>query len=191
MLNTRTNRPLQSMTRGVLVVETDGVMVRYRDRHLDGALVEGDWHEVKLGLAGGGQARHLRQARRGALDVVAWHPWDGTPAELRPVVVLGDGAKWIWEHVATLFGGERTEIVDWYHASEHIWTLAKALHGEDTPETKAWAKTALDHLWQSGPKPVLARFDAAQPTTAATALILKRERGYFSSLAGQSVARRS
>jgi hypothetical protein len=38
---------------GMLVVETDGVMVRYRDRHLDGALVEGDWHEVKLGLVGG------------------------------------------------------------------------------------------------------------------------------------------
>jgi hypothetical protein len=31
--------------RGGLVVETDGVMVHYRDRHLDGALVEGDWHE--------------------------------------------------------------------------------------------------------------------------------------------------
>jgi hypothetical protein len=46
---------------GVLVVETDRVMVRYRDRHLDGAVVEGDWHEVKLGLAGGWQARHLRQ----------------------------------------------------------------------------------------------------------------------------------
>src|SRR5438105_53074 len=86
--------------------------------------------------------------RRGALDVVQWHPWDGTPAELRPVVVIGDGAKWSWDQVATLFGDERTEIVDWYHASEHLWTAAKALHGEDTPETKAWAPTALDHLWQ-------------------------------------------
>jgi len=38
---------------GMLVIETDGVMVRYRDRHLDGAPVEGDWHEVKVGLAGG------------------------------------------------------------------------------------------------------------------------------------------
>src|SRR5438105_793718 len=34
------------------VVETDGVMVRYRDRHLDGTLIEGDWHEIKLGLVG-------------------------------------------------------------------------------------------------------------------------------------------
>jgi hypothetical protein len=132
---------------GVMVIETDGVMVRYRDRRLDGTLVDRDWHEVKVGLAGGWLDGHLRTpsyvaarepalafarrlgteaARRGALDVVKWHPWDGTPAELRSVVVLGDGAKWIWEHVATLFGEERTEIVDWYHASEHIWTVAKA-----------------------------------------------------------------
>ena len=76
--------------------------------------------------------------------MVKWHPWGGTPADLRPVVVLGDGARWIWEHVATLFGSERTEIVDWFHASEHLWTAAKALHGEDT------------------------------------AVVFKRERGYFS-----------
>lgn len=187
---------------GELVVETDGVMVRYRDRHLDGGVVEGDWHEVKLGVVGGWRDGHLLQpsyvaarevapafarrlgaeaARRGALDVVTWHPWDGRPAELRPVVVLGDGAKWIWQHVATLFGSERTEIVDWYHASEHIWTSAKALYGEDTPATKTWATTALTHLWQHGPKPVLDWFDATQPSTSVAAAILKRERGYFTS----------
>jgi hypothetical protein len=191
---------------GMLVVETDGVMVRYRDRHLDGAVVKGDWHEVKVGLAGGWQQGHLRQpsyvaarepavactrrlgaeaARRGALDVVTWHPWDGTPAELRPVVVLGDGAKWIWEHVATLFGEERTEIVDWYHASEHIWTAAKAVHGEDTPETKAWAKTALDHLWQTGPKPVVEWLDATRPASTEAAAIVQRERGYFTTNAAR------
>jgi hypothetical protein len=89
---------------GVLLVETDGVMVRYRDRHLDGARIESDWHEVKLGLVGGWQHGHLQHpshvaardpasafarrlgaeaARRGALDVTEWHPWDGTPAQLR------------------------------------------------------------------------------------------------------------
>ncbi len=99
--------------------------------------------------------------------------------------MLGDGAKWIWEHVATLFGNERTEIVDWYHASEHIWTVAKELHGEDTPETKAWARTALDHLWRGGPKPLLQWFDATQPTSTAATTVLKRERGYFSANSGR------
>jgi hypothetical protein len=191
---------------GMLVVETDGVMVRYRDRHLDGALVEGDWHEVRLGVVGGWQQRGLKQpsyvaarepavafarrlgteaARRGALDVVRWHAWDGTPAELRPVVVVGDGAKWIWEHVATLFGTERTEVVDWYHASQHVWTVAKALHGEDTPQTRAWVKTALDHLWTAGPKPLLGWFDATQPGGVSAAALLKRERAYFSTNAAR------
>jgi hypothetical protein len=186
---------------GELVVETDGVMVRYRDRQLDGAVVDSDWHEVRLGVVGGWQEHRLTQssyvaarepavafarrlgaeaARRGALDVVRWHPWDGTPAELRPVVVLGDGAHWIWEYVATLFGSERTEIVDWYHASEHVWTLAKALHGEDTPATKLWATTGLAHLWQGGSKQLLAWLEATQPDTASAATTLKRERGYFS-----------
>jgi hypothetical protein len=186
---------------GMLVVETDGVMVRYRDRHLDGTLVEGDWHEVKLGVVGGWQHGQLQQAsyvaarepaptfaprlgaeaaRRGALDVVTWHPWDGTPADLRPVVVLGDGARWIWEHVATLFGNERIEIVDWFHATEHLWTAAKALHGEDTPATKAWATTGLSHLWTGGAPPALEWFDAIQPGTADAATVFKRERGYFS-----------
>jgi hypothetical protein len=157
---------------GQLVVETDGVMVRYCDRHLDGGLLEGDWHEVKLGVVGGWQHGRLQQpsyvaareaasgfarrlgaeaARRGALDVVRWHPWDGTPADLRAVVVLGDGARWIWEHVATLFGNERTEIVDWYHATEHVWSAARALYGDATPETQAWARTALDHLGSVDP----------------------------------------
>jgi hypothetical protein len=191
---------------GLLVVETDGVMVRYRDRHLDGTLIEGDWHEVNVGVAGGWQQRHLGQpsyvaarepavafarrvgaeaARRGALDVVNWHPSDGTPAELRPVVVLGDGAKWIWDQVAALFGDERIEIVDWYHASEHLWTAAKALHGDDTPETKAWAATALDHLWQAGPKPVLEWFDASPPGSTAAGEVMKRERGYFTTNAAR------
>ena len=185
---------------GVLVIETDGVMVRYRDRHLDGTVVEGDWHEVKLGLAGGWQEGHLRApsyvaaresantfarrlgteaARRGALDVVAWHPWDATPAQLRPVVVLGDGAKWIWDQIGPLFGPERTEIVDWYHATEHVWTTAKALHGEATPETTAWAHAALDRLWDHSPAQVLAWFDAARPASSEATKVLQRERGYF------------
>src|SRR5438270_7607891 len=90
-----------------------------------------------------------------------------------------------WEHIATLFGCERIEIVDWYHASEHVWTAAKALYGDAAPQTEAWARTGLDRLWQHGPKPLLVWLDAAQPHTAAAMLALKRERGYFSSNAAR------
>ena len=77
----------------MLVVEADGVLVRYRDRGPDGS----PWHEVKLGVVGGWLgtrpdahlqapsyvaarekaapfARRLgaEAARRGSLDVVGW-----------------------------------------------------------------------------------------------------------------------
>ncbi len=61
----------------------------------------------------------------------------------------------------------------------------KALYGDDTPETKTWARTTPDRLWQSGPKPVLDWFDATQPGTTTAAAVLKRERGYFSSNAAR------
>jgi hypothetical protein len=88
---------------------------------------------------------------------------DGTPAELLPVVVLADGARWTWEHMAALFGDERTDVVDWSHATRHIPTAAEVGHGDDAPETQAWARAALDHLWHTGVKAVVEWFDAARP----------------------------
>jgi len=91
-------------------------------------------------------------ARRGSLDVVDLRgraaDGGGHEAILRPVVVLGDGAKWIWEEVAASFGSERTEIVDWWHGAEHLWDLSKALHGESLSETAAWAAHAKHVLWR-------------------------------------------
>jgi hypothetical protein len=65
----------------------------------------------------------------------------GREAILRPVVVLGDGGKWNWDEVASSFGGERTETVDWWHSAEHLWDLSKALHGEGMPEGRPGPST--------------------------------------------------
>jgi hypothetical protein len=175
---------------GVLVVEVDGVMVPYRT----------GWHEMKIGLVGGqvegkltavsyvaqraspdqfGPRLLAEAARRGALDVV---DWEGSPlqrrlAVLREVVVLADGAVWIW-HLAGEHFGTRVEIVDFYHASEHLWTVAKALYGE-TPAAAVWAKTQVDVLRAQGVAPVQTALTAAQAPTPAAQEVLRRERGYF------------
>lgn len=176
---------------GALVVETDGVMVRY----LDG------WHEVKLGLVAGHQDGQMlapsyiaarmsaeafgprllaEAARRGALEVV---DWEGPVtqhglAKLRKVVVLGDGSVWIWNLAAEHFG-ERIEIIDFYHASEHIWTVAKALYGEGTPETKIWAGKRIEELLEKGAQPVLKALAEAKAETLGASELLRVERGYF------------
>jgi hypothetical protein len=132
-------------------------------------------------------------ARRGALEVVGWEHAPGDDpalprvpalAVLREVVVLGDGAPWIWSLAAEHFG-RRTEIVDWYHASEHLWAAAKALHGAGTPGAAARAERALDELWEHGAGPVQQLLEAAAPPDAAAAEALRRERGYFATNAGR------
>jgi hypothetical protein len=54
------------------------------------------------------------------------------------VVVLGDGAEWIWER-AKLFV-RRIEILDLWHAAEHAWGCAAVLWGQGTAETARWAR---------------------------------------------------
>jgi hypothetical protein len=59
------------------------------------------------------------------------------------LLVIGDGAHWIWcgvrEHLSSL-GVEVVQILDFYHATEHLWTLANSFFGQGNKEAVAWAK---------------------------------------------------
>lgn len=57
------------------------------------------------------------------------------------VVVLGDGAVWIWKLVAEHFP-EAVQIVDLYHAEEHVWEVAHAVYGSQSQQACIWAKQA-------------------------------------------------
>ena len=61
------------------------------------------------------------------------------------LVVLGDGAAWIWRLVAEHFS-EAVQIVDIWHAREHVWKVARAVFGPNTPEAGAWAEHACSLL---------------------------------------------
>ena len=43
-------------------------------------------------------------------------------------VILGDGAKWIWQVATEMFPGA-IQIVDYFHACEKVWQVARALGG--------------------------------------------------------------
>jgi hypothetical protein len=52
-------------------------------------------------------------------------------------VVIGDGAEWIWNLANEHFSGA-IQIVDLFHARQHLWDLARALHPNQEPEQKRW-----------------------------------------------------
>ncbi len=54
-------------------------------------------------------------------------------------VVIGDGATWIWAIAGESFPGA-VEIVDLFHAKEHLSDVAKAIHGPTSDLGREWAK---------------------------------------------------
>ena len=64
-------------------------------------------------------------------------------------VVMGDGAGWIWNLAEQHFPGA-LQIVDLYHARQHLWELARKLYPGDQLNQKAWMKVHQKRLLDQG-----------------------------------------
>jgi len=64
-------------------------------------------------------------------------------------VVMGDGAEWIWNLAEQHFPGA-LQIVDLYHARQHLWELARRLYPNDEAGQKAWMKIHQRRLLDKG-----------------------------------------
>ena len=64
-------------------------------------------------------------------------------------VVIGDGAEWIWNLAELDFPGA-VQIVDLYHARQHLWELARRLYPNREVQQKAWMKVHQRRLLDRG-----------------------------------------
>jgi len=64
-------------------------------------------------------------------------------------VVIGDGAEWIWNLVALHFP-DAVQIVDLYHARQHLWEVARKRYANDEGKQKAWMKIHQKRLLDRG-----------------------------------------
>jgi hypothetical protein len=152
-----------------LYVSMDGVVAHMRD---------GGWKEIKTGCVYTTRtrvsrkqpdAREVRAETQSYVvalqdaDTFGWHVWAEAVRRqvdaASEVVVLGDGAHWIW-NLAELHFPEATQIVDWYHASQYLWQAAPVIAGSDSAQRTAWAREQETALWEGNVAAVLA---ALQP----------------------------
>jgi len=141
-------------------ISMDGGMVHIRG--------EG-WKEVKVGTIFDVELRLERDKRTaefverahgvnmaytavlGAVDQFAPALWALAVQQDIPTArdssVSADGAEWIWNLVADLFP-DSVQVVDWYHALQHLSDAAKALFPDDETQAQRWFKTATDDLFQ-------------------------------------------
>lgn len=122
------------------------------------------WREVKCGAVywedpvEGHQSRYAGRIENcEAFGARLWHlACECGLREASEVIVIGDGAAWIWNQADQRFSRAR-QILDWYHASEHVWSCAHALYGEGTKAATAWANRMLAVLYEHGGRTLLDR----------------------------------
>lgn len=65
----------------------------------------------------------------------------------KKIITIGDGALWIWEEFSLHFPSS-IQIVDWYHATEHLWKVTESLFNEkESEESKRWEDINEDLLY--------------------------------------------
>jgi hypothetical protein len=94
-------------------------------------------------------------------------------------VVMGDGAEWIWNLADQHFPGA-VQIVDLYHARQHLWELVRKLHPNDPVSQKVWMKVHQKRLLDKGKiEKLVLSLRSTQSTNAEALEKIRTEADYF------------
>lgn len=157
--------PLSEQRPKQLHASMDGVFI----------FVDGDWHEAKLGCAyqtsgrksSGGQvtratycASMAKSSRFGRLMRTLVMSEGGDRCSR--VAFVADGGPWIWQEAGKYFAC-KTQILDFFHATEHLWEAARAMFGDGSDAAKNWMTQQEQHLHEGQADEVLSHVSQWRP----------------------------
>jgi len=93
-------------------------------------------------------------------------------------VLMGDGAVWIRNIGDQHFPGA-VQIVDLYHAREHLWNLVPQLYPNDAARQKRWIMAAQDKLDNGRIESLVTALRALRPAAKEVIDMVCTEAGYF------------
>lgn len=164
-----------------LVIMMDGWMVRERGEQwgLKPPETKADrveWHEMKSAIFFRLDQRLENQSGRRIILEKNYEAFRGDPCEFgrrvyaeairrglyqaEHVYIVADGGVWIWKIVEDRFC-DAIGVLDFYHASEHLWAVARALH-TDEEECRAWVEPLLHSLSHGEESRVLSSLEALE-----------------------------
>jgi len=93
-------------------------------------------------------------------------------------VVMGDGAEWIWNIADQHFPGA-IQIVDLFHARQHLWELARKLHPNQEAEQRRWIMIHQHMLDEGKIEDLVAALRAIDSSSPELTEKIRTEAGYF------------
>jgi hypothetical protein len=164
-------------SKSILYLSTDGSAVNTRVQDENGST----WKEMKLGIVFSDkdirkQKKHTYIDKKeyvaylGSVDEFKKHLFEAAAragyGKTEKVVILGDGAKWIWNMCEELFH-DAVCILDLYHLKENIFEHAKALFPNNKKKYTKWAKLVSYYIETDQIKKALKKInDSPLPDTA-------------------------
>lgn len=166
---------------GALVVQVDGVLFPTREGYREaqcGVLFEAVPAAVD---ANGGVGKEFWGAVQDRPGVIAeacrrLQQRGGSPSQR--IGVMGDGARWIWDDFAPKIPNRR-EILDFYHASEHLALVAAAQFPDDPQARQQWLIEMRHELRHIGPWRVIREVARWRPRTEAAQKVRREQLGYL------------
>lgn len=150
------NRPIRELAN----ISTDGGMILLRE--------EG-WKEVKMSVISEVKPKTIRSIKQEAspetrilltrhsyqaglwnADDMGQHQYlEGARRQVNlcpRLTSVNDGAPWI-DRITSSNYPQVIQIIDWSHAEERLWKVAKAAFGEGSRSAQQWVDTQVDRLW--------------------------------------------
>lgn len=104
--------------------------------------------------------------------------WKRGWSRAKKKVVIGDGAVWIWNLADQHFPGA-IQIVDLYHARQHLWQLSARLFPTDEQARKRWTACCLKQLEAGKIEALVKTLGELRPQSPELAKLVSNEADYF------------
>jgi hypothetical protein len=151
-----------------------------------------EWHEEKMGVFY--EQEQSVGSERGELLGKIVVGWQGEPlgverrlhweamrhglGRAQSTLVVADGAPWIWS-VANDRWPHAHQLLDFYHASQHLWSLGEALYPKEQASRRQWVEKQLHRLRHGKEKKVLQQIAALPRRGGEAGKVIRREQDYF------------
>jgi Uncharacterised protein family (UPF0236) len=160
--------------------KTEGEQARTREAKLGCAFTQTTWNNEGYALRDPHSTTYV-----GAIETaeqfgqrIYLEAWKRGWSRAEKKVVMGDGAEWIWNIADQHFPGA-IQIVDLFHARQHLWELTRKLYPNQEAEQRRWMMVHQDMLDEGKIEDLVAALRSIDSSNSEVAEKIRIEAGYF------------
>ena len=160
--------------------KTDGQPAHTREAKLGGVFTQSNWDEKGYAIREPDSTTYT-----GAIETaeefgnrIYVEAWKRGWSRAEKKVVIGDGAEWIWNIAAQHFPGA-IQIVDLFHARQHLWELPRKLYPNQEAEQKDWMTIHQKMLDEGRIEELVAALRSINSANPELSEKLRKEADYF------------